>query len=427
MDDYFCNTIAMLTRLVAITFIFVCASIAWAVLGGTILYRTNSSDDRLRQRVQSVWGVPQTQEAPALEYSVPHLVEETIDVQGRKQRVERTRLESHILPPSASEIGADLVLDYRQKGLLWYSTYSVAFRGEYQFLNATGASREMRLTLPLPAAQAVYDDLQFTVDGITVAPEIGVQQASVPIRLAPEQTVRFRVSYRSQGVESWKYSFGQNVKSVQNFHLVMTTNFKDIDFPENTLAPGAKRENNNGWRLDWNYRNLLSGYSIAMAMPARLQPGPLASEISFFAPVSLFFFFFVMFIIATRRNIELHPMNYFFLAAAFFAFHLLLAYLADHLDIRLAFLIASAVSISLVTTYLRIVAGTKFALREAAVAQFIYLVLFSSAFFFKGFTGLAITIGAIVTLFVAMQMTASIRWSERFSRATPPPLPASGS
>ena len=119
-------------------------------------------------------------------------------------------------------------------------------------------------------------------------------------------------------------------------------------------------------------------------------------------------------------------MNYFFLAAAFFAFHLVLAYLADHLDIRLTFLISSAVSISLVTTYLRIVAGTKFALREAATAQFIYLVLFSAAFFFKGFTGLAITIGAIVTLFVVMQMTASIRWSERFAQVTPPPLPVSG-
>jgi inner membrane protein involved in colicin E2 resistance len=163
-----------------------------------------------------------------------------------------------------------------------------------------------------------------------------------------------------------------------------------------------------------------------MAMPSRLQPGPLASEISFFAPVSLFFFFFVMFIIATRKNIELHPMNYFFLAAAFFAFHLLLAYLADHVDIRLAFLISSAVSIALVTTYLRIVAGTQFALREAAAAQFIYLVLFSLAFFFKGFTGLAVTIGAIVTLFVVMQMTASIRWSERFAGAKPPPLPAAG-
>ena len=417
----------MLTRLLAITFIFICTSVAWAVLGGTILYRTNSSDDRLRQRVQSVWGVPQTQEAPALEYYLPRTTEETIDVQGQKQRVERTRPESHSLPPSASDVGADLGLEYRQKGLLWYSTYTVAFQGDYQFLNSTGAPHEVRVVLPLPAAQAVYDDLQFAVDGNAVEPEIDAQRAYYRMHVAADQLVRLRVSYRSQGVEDWKYSFGHNVKSVQNFHLAMTTNFKDIDFPENTLTPGAKREAGNGWRLDWNYRNLLSGYPIAMTMPARLQPGPLASEISFFAPVSLFFFFFVIFIITTRRNIEIHPMNYFFLAAAFFAFHLLLAYLADHLDIRLAFLISSTVSIGLVATYLRIVAGTKFALREAAVAQFIYLVLFSSAFFFKGFTGLAITIGAIVTLFVVMQMTASIRWSERFSQATPPPLPASGS
>jgi hypothetical protein len=402
----------MLSRLLSITFIFICTSVAWAVLGGTILYRTDSSDDRLRQRVQSVWGVPQIQEAPALEYVLPLATHE---------------LESHTVPPSSSDIAADLGLEYRRKGLLWYSTYTVAYQGDYQFLNSTGEPREMRVVLPLPAAQAVYDDLQFAVDGNAVEPEINAQRASFRMHLASEQMVTFRVSYHSQGVESWKYSFGHNVKSVQNFHLAMTTNFKDIDFPENTLAPGAKREAGKGWRLEWNYRNLLSGYPIAMTMPTRLQPGPLASEISFFAPVSLFFFFFVMFIITTRRNIEIHPMNYFFLAAAFFAFHLLLAYLADHLDIRLAFLISSVVSIGLVTTYLRVVVGTTLAFREAAAAQFVYLVLFSSAFFFKGFTGLAITSGAIVTLFVAMQTTASIRWSERFAQATPPPIPASGS
>jgi len=56
--------------------------------------------------------------------------------------------------------------------------------------------------------------------------------------------------------------------------------------------------------------------------------------------VSLFFFFFLMFIITTLRNIDLHPMNYFFLAAAFFAFHLLLAYLVDHISIHAAMVIA---------------------------------------------------------------------------------------
>ncbi|MBC7854065.1 MAG: hypothetical protein IAF94_11565 [Pirellulaceae bacterium] len=46
----------------------------------------------------------------------------------------------------------------------------------------------------------------------------------------------------------------------------------------------------------------------------KLQPGPLAAEISYFAP-----------------------------AAAFFAFYLLLAYLVDHIDIHAAFIAASAV------------------------------------------------------------------------------------
>jgi fatty-acid desaturase len=51
---------------------------------------------------------------------------------------------------------------------------------------------------------------------------------------------------------------------------------------------------------------------------------------------------------------------------------------------------------------------------ECGLAQFVYLVLFSYAFFFKGFTGLAVTIGSIVTLFVVMQMTGRINWAEKF-------------
>jgi inner membrane protein involved in colicin E2 resistance len=129
-----------------------------------------------------------------------------------------------------------------------------------------------------------------------------------------------------------------------------------------------------------------------------------------------------MFIITTMRGIELHPMNYFFLAAAFFSFHLLLAYLVDHVSIHLSFAISSMVSVFLVVSYLRLVVGMRFASREAALAQFIYLVMFSYAFFLKGFTGLAITIGSVVTLFVVMQLTGRIRWAEKFSaKAAPEP------
>jgi inner membrane protein involved in colicin E2 resistance len=151
-------------------------------------------------------------------------------------------------------------------------------------------------------------------------------------------------------------------------------------------------------------------------MPDKLQPGPLAGQISYFAPVSLFFFFFLMFIITTLKGIDLHPMNYFFLSGAFFAFHLLMAYLVDHVSIHIAFVICSLVSIFLVVSYLRLVVGIRFAAVEAGLAQFIYLVLFSYAFFFKGFTGLAVTIGSIVTLFIVMQMTGRIRWEQKFAQ-----------
>jgi inner membrane protein involved in colicin E2 resistance len=153
-------------------------------------------------------------------------------------------------------------------------------------------------------------------------------------------------------------------------------------------------------------------------MPQKLQPGPLAGRICYFAPVSLFFFFFVIFILSTLRGIDLHPMNYFFLACAFFSFHLLLAYLADHVAIHAAFAISALVSVALVVSYLRLVVSTRFAVVESGLAQLIYLVLFSYAFFFEGFTGLTVTLGAVVTLFVVMQMTGKIRWDDKFVRRT---------
>ena len=82
-------------------------------------------------------------------------------------------------------------------------------------------------------------------------------------------------------------------------------------------------------------------------------------------------------------------MHFFFLAAAFFAFHLLFAYLADHVPIHAAFAIAAVTSLALVMSYLRLVFGSRFAFFAAGTAQLVYLVLFSYAFFFKGLTGLA--------------------------------------
>ena len=59
-------------------------------------------------------------------------------------------------------------------------------------------------------------------------------------------------------------------------------------------------------------------------------------------------------------------------------------------------------------------AGARLAFLAAGVIQFVCLVPFSYAFLREGFTGLAITICCIITLFVAMQMTGRNDWKGKF-------------
>lgn len=411
-------------RISAILVIFIFTTIAWMILGATIFQRTNEQDESLRSRVSTSWGSAQVQSPATASFTqISQEAQQVLDGVGKTQ----TRLvpvkKDIFLALDSTNATVSLQLEHRQKGLLWYSTYKVVFSGEYVFHNSSGQDQDVVFRFPMPAEQAMYDNITFAIDGSPVDFRPEGNAAAGTRRLAAGKSAVLKVGYASQGMQRWSYRFSNEIAQVRDFRLAMTTNFKDIDFPDNTLSPSEKRETSDGWQLDWNYKNLLSGYQIGMVLPEKLQPGPLAGRISLFAPVSLFFFFFLVFIITTLRRTDLHPMNYFFLAAAFFAFHLLMAYLVDHISIHAAFLVSAIVSLALVISYMRLVVGPRFALLECGLAQFIYLVLFSYAFFFKGFTGLAITIGAIVTLFVAMQMTGRINWSERFARTSAPPIP----
>jgi Inner membrane protein CreD len=419
----------MIKRLFAIGFIFACVSVAWFVLAGATYTRTHTADSSLKSRVAQLWGAPQAQLPPSIVAweVVTRKVETTEDGKKIVKTVEEKVTEKLTL--DGSDIQVALKLDHRQKGLLWYATYGVDFGATYVLTNTTASKRDIEISLPFPARRAVFDDLKFELEGAQwiAKPAPGEEKFVGHTRLAPGESAILRVGYRSQGLDRWSYSFGNGVSEVRNFKLLMRTNFDAIDFPDDAISPVTKARIDGGWNLKWEYRHLVSGVNIAMAMPEKLQPGPLASQIATFAPVSLFFFIVVLLTIGIVRNVDIHPMHFFFVAAAFFAFHLLFAYLADQVSIHAAFAIAAVVSLALTFSYLRLVFGAAFAFFAAGTAQLVYLVLFSYAFFFKGLTGLAITIGAIATLFVLMQVTARVNWNAVFGErkmVVPEPAPS---
>ena len=412
-------------RLLAISAIFILATLAWFALGASIVARTGEFDSRLGQEVAQLWGGEHRQVAPRAWVERPRQVTDQVSEGVRDGKVQtrdvtRTVVDQGPVPLAQSRVDVDLKLSHRQKGLLWYDTYAVGFRGQYRVRNPDPVERTLGVEFTFPSSTAIYDQFTFRVNQQAANRVSDLSKGlSTKVVLPAGGEALIEVAYDSRGLDKWSYAFAQQgVSEVADFVLAMTTDFVDVDFPAGTMSPSDKRQQGAGWRLTWRFASLVTGQRVGMDLPNHLNPGPLAARITAFAPVSLLFFLVVLVILGVLQQRNLHPVNYGFLSAAFFAFHLLLAYLVDHIDIHVAFVASSAVSIGLVVSYLRLVSGTAFALARAGLAQLVFLVLFSYAFFFEGYTGLTVTLGAITTLFVLMQMTARVDWGKVFGGAT---------
>lgn len=419
-------------RLFAIGMIWIGCAVAWMVLGSSLVVRSQESSGGLLSEVQLLWGPPLEQHpptaswremrrvaTPAVTFPNPRtgVSEEVTTKNAPRDRMVEVDVP---IPLEGSEIAAALDLEHRRKGLLWFPTYSVAFQSEYAFRNDTDQDKSITLRFPLASGNVVYDDFRVTgADAASMAVTFEGNGATWKETFRPGETKRYRVGYRSRGTSKWQYHMTDGTGQVRNFHLRMTTDFPNVDFPAGSLSPTRHAAEGKSWSGDWTFASLVANAPIGLKLPELLNPGPLASKITFFAPIGLLFFFFVVSVFGAAQGRNIHPMNFLLIGCAFFAFHLLFAYLVDHLAIAPSFAIAAAVAVLLVVSYARLFTGWLFALREMGLSQLIFLVLFSFTFFWQGYTGLAITIGAILTLFVMMQVTGRTRWDERVGGEPP--------
>lgn len=420
-------------RIIGIVFVFIVASIAWMILGGTMGSRTSDVSSRLDGAVDNLWGSGQDQRPPDFVF---HWTTEREEVRsettnGKLVKVRNTIVEQHqkLMPAESTTIDVKLDSDMRRKGLMWFSLYDAAVSADWTYTHHEPITGTIAVGFAFPTAYGLYDDFKFVINGTDYAASLTPTDGRVGMNMTvrPGDKIALHVQYKTRGSDYWSYTPAQGV--LTNFKLSMHTNFADIDYPSSGLSPSDKARTKDGWQLNWNFSQVVTGRGIGMLTPTRLQPGELAAEMAFSAPVSLLFFFVIIYVLSSLRKISIHPFNYLLIAAAFFAFHLLFAYTADRLPVEGAFALASVVSVILVVSYLRLVVSARFALVEAGLAQLVYLVGFSMAHFAVGFTGLAITILAIITLFLVMQLTGRVRFREPEAKGpksalqTPVPTP----
>jgi hypothetical protein len=386
-------------RMFAVGAIFLLACVGWWVLGAATAVRSTDFFNRLSCEVESLWGTPLVQEAPSVSVQVP----------GTDQ--------VRWIMPSGNNIKVGLETDYRQKGLIWYPTYTCSFDGTYTVANSEDVAQKVRLHFNFPSKEGTYDNFSMAVAGkalsVPVDTKAGIGEM---IELAPGESRDIRITYKTRGIREWRYRLDRNVGRVQNLNLEVKTGFRAVDYPDGCLSPMSNPEMGEGMVLKWEATDLITKEDIGIVIPEKLNPGPVTSRITFFAPVCLLFFFVLIGTINIMYGVNIHPMHYLFVAAGFFAFHLLLAYMVGLIPIHVAFVVAAITSVLMVTSYLAAALGRAFPWKVAAAGQLLFLVLFSYSFFFKGITGLTVAIGSVVTLGVLMRVTAHVDWSDVFGR-----------
>ncbi|HPO16185.1 MAG TPA: inner membrane CreD family protein [Candidatus Hydrogenedentes bacterium] len=388
-------------RIIAITLIFLVACAAWMNLGNVTAKRSIDSSGRLGPHVEALWGAPLVQEGVSLTAEIPG------NPKGR------------CVLPAKNIITVTLETDYRKKGLIWYPTYLCSFQGAYTITNLESVAQKFRIHFKFPCPGATYDEFSAVLDGKQLQETIDTSEGIAEIlELSPGASADFQVAYKTRGIREWRYKPGTDAGRVQNLNLVVNTSFRAVDYPDGCLSPMSSQAAGDGMTLHWKAADLITKQDIGVIIPERLNPGPLTARITFFAPVCLIFFFVLVLTINILYKVNIHPMHYLFVAAGFFAFHLLLAYMAGLVHIHLAFIISAIVSVTLVTTYLSAALRGQFPWKIAAAGQIFFLVLFSYSFFLKGITGLTVAIGSVVTLAILMKVTAHVDWESVFANNT---------
>ena len=161
--------------------------------------------------------------------------------------------------------------------------------GRYEYKHVHGEAGVLDVSFELPDREGMYDSLVFEVNGQDFARALDPENNRLRARInvEPGQTVELAIGYGSRGLDEWRYAPTAGVGRLENFSLEMTTDFADIDYPAGTMSPSTNDDlSNGGKKLVWKFDSLVTGHGIGMVTPTRVQPGELATVLSFSAPIS---------------------------------------------------------------------------------------------------------------------------------------------
>jgi hypothetical protein len=368
------------------------------VIAAQVEQRNDFAGSHVAQDVESRWGAPVAQPAPSLRY----VQSGTIFTELKK------------LPFDRQEIKIDAKMNYRKRGLRYFSGFDFALTAVYRVKNAEPNDIDVAFIFPieLNKSQVLLSELTFQVDGRDAELDLGRggNRLVWTGRIAKGQSTEFHIRYQARGLESFVYKLDPSLPA-RNVQLhVGVAGGENFDYPAGVLSASNVTQTRAGVALDWAFPSLESGVNLGVILPAEKTFDSIIATMARRAWVPFLAFAAILLLLSARHERALLFYESWLLAAAFGFTFVLLAYLAAFLNFYLAYAIALLGLGGAVVLYLqRLMPGER---RETLWCIWVATMLIpTAAVILQGYTGLIYTLEILAALLgvMALSIRADVR------------------
>jgi hypothetical protein len=230
-------------------------TLTW-VISSQVESRDDFATSELADGVEERWGAPVEQPAPSVRAVPSGTVFTSLEPLALDQQ----------------HVTVDSTMNYRKRGLRYFSGFDFEFRGDYSVANTKPHDIDVAFVFPIEMnkAQVLMSDLSFLVDGHQAPIELGDERNRLVWtgRIGKGDTRRFTIRYRARGLDSFVYRLDPSLPAKDVKLHVGVVGGDNFDYPSGVLSASSVAQTHSSIALDWSFSTLESGVALGVRLPS---------------------------------------------------------------------------------------------------------------------------------------------------------------
>ena len=312
------------------------------------------------------------------------------------------------MPFDSQHVRVDAAMNYRKRGLKYFSGFDFTFRADYGYANRSPHDEDVAFIFPIEfnKSQVLLSDVELTVNGQPAQVELKENGTCLlwTGRVPGGEQVAFTIGYKARGLGSFIYRLDPSLAARDIALHLSVSGGDNFDYPEGTLSAQSTTQTKDALAFDWRYSALESGVTLGLILPSEKSYDTIIATMArrAWAPFLSFFGLWFVLSLGNRRRLMFYEVGLLSVTYAFF--FVLVAYLSAFMHFYVAWPLCLGVMGSAAVMYLKkLFPETKTAL--LAMGWLWSMGVPTLAVVIPGYTGLIYTLELLAALLVALHLS----------------------